>query len=248
MIEIPQSVISRCRDAKRIGVLTGAGISAESGLATFRGEDGIWTKLNPLELASMDAFLKNPSRVWEWYEHRRNIMLNVEPNEAHFTLAAMEAAYPHFSISTQNIDGLHQRAGSRTVHELHGNIARSRCSECNTFVDDVELKKDSIPPRCRCGGIIRPDVVWFGEMLPQDALEQAHEAARSADVYFSIGTSAVVYPAAQLPYEAAHHGAFVVEINLQPTDLTPHADSSLRGKAGQILPQLWQAVQKSQEI
>ena len=240
--DIPKVIIEHCAKAERIGVLTGAGVSAESGVPTFRGSDGIWKKLNPLELASMEAFMKNPDLVWEWYQHRRMIMHNVRPNAAHLTLAAMEVDYRRFSISTQNIDGLHQRAGSRRVYELHGNIARNRCASCNESVE-IEGFELSTVPRCRCGGSIRPDVVWFGEMLPAEALQCAFADARAAEVYFCIGTSAVVYPAAQLPYEALECGAFVVEINLEPTELTAYAHQSLLGRAGDILPRLWNAVQ-----
>lgn len=240
--DIPKRVVERCAGAERIGVLTGAGVSAESGVPTFRGNDGIWKKLNPMELASMEAFMKNPALVWEWYRHRRTVMQDVRPNAAHLTLAAMEAVFPYFSISTQNIDGLHQRAGSRKVYELHGNIARNRCASCNEVVE-IDGVEQSTVPRCRCGGYVRPDVVWFGEMLPPETLERAFADARAADLYFSIGTSAVVYPAAQLPYEALECGAFVVEINLEPTELTPRAHATLLGKAGEILPRLWSAVQ-----
>ncbi len=237
---IPNIVVERCLGARRIAVLTGAGISAESGVPTFRDRDGLWTKLNPQELAFMEAFLKNPQHVWEWYQSRRKVMQEVKPNPAHYTLAAMEDFYPVFSIATQNIDGLHQRAGSRKVFELHGNIERNRCSVCGRF---VELPDETAePPRCSCGGLIRPDVVWFGEMLPEEALDSAAQAARTAEVYFSIGTSAQVFPAAQLPYDAAEHGAFLVEINAEPTALTPYAHISLQGKAGEILPRLWRAI------
>ncbi len=229
-----------CR-ARKIGVLTGAGISAESGIATFRGKDGIWTKLNPEELASMDAFLKNPARVLEWYEHRRSIIENVKPNAAHTTLAEMQDYYDSFIISTQNIDGLHAKAGSKIVYELHGNIMRNRCNECGTRID--EIHHDAVP-RCACGGLVRPDVVWFGEVLPVDVLDDSFAVAQDADVYFSIGTSAAVYPAAYLPLEAKKCGAFVIEINLEPTELSNYVDVSYRGRAGDLLPQLWQTVKK----
>ncbi len=241
-MNISSDVIKRIAAARRIAVLTGAGISAESGIPTFRGEDGIWKKIRPEELASMDAFLKNPALVWEWYEYRRKIIRDVTPNAAHYTLAEMEKHLPHLSISTQNIDGLHQRAGSARVYELHGNILRNRCNNCGRIDQNLDLGKDKKRPTCECGGLIRPDVVWFGEMLPADILDKSFEEAQNADVYFSIGTSAVVYPAAQLPVEALHNGAYVIEINLEPTPLTSRVHAHYHGKAGDILPELWQAV------
>jgi len=240
-MDIPKTVIEHLAHAKRVAVLTGAGISAESGVATFRGKDGIWNKLKPQELASMDAFLKNPSLVLEWYEYRRNLIKDVTPNKAHKTLAEMENVYPYFAISTQNIDGLHAKAGSRNIYELHGNILRNRCNECGTYVEHVEFESGTLP-RCECGGLVRPDVVWFGEMLPIDILDQSFVEAQNADVYLSIGTSAVVYPAAQLPVTALQSGAFVIEINLELTNLSPHVDASFQGKAGDVLPQIWNQV------
>lgn len=244
MIEIDDNVVERLVRAKKVAALTGAGISAESGIATFRGKNGIWTKLKPEELASMEAFLRNPARVLEWYEHRRSIIERVQPNSAHIVLAEMEHYYPDFVISTQNIDGLHEKAGSSIVYELHGSILRNRCNECGRFVEHIKL--DSVP-RCPCGGLIRPDVVWFGEMLPLDILDKSYAAAQHADVYFSIGTSAAVYPAAYLPLEAKNYGAFVIEINLDNTELTNYVDVSYRGKAGEILPLLWTAIKKKFE-
>ncbi|MBN1479019.1 NAD-dependent deacylase [candidate division KSB1 bacterium] len=239
MIEISDNVLDRLVDAKKVAVLTGAGISAESGIATFRGKDGIWTKLKPDELASMEAFLRNPARVLEWYEHRRTIIEQVQPNPAHIILAEMEKFYPDFSLSTQNIDGLHKKAGSTIVYELHGSILRNRCNECGRLIENIKL--DELP-RCDCGGLVRPDVVWFGEMLPIDILDMSYAAAQEADVYFSIGTSAAVYPAAYLPIEAKNNGAFVIEINLDTTTISNYVDVSYRGKAGEILPELWNAV------
>ncbi len=241
MIDISDDVRVILQRAKKIGVLTGAGVSAESGIATFRGKDGIWSKLNPDELARMDAFLKNPARVLEWYEHRRSIIDNVAPNAAHKTLAEMQDYFDSFVISTQNIDGLHKKAGSDSVYELHGNILRNRCNECGKKIDDVDLES---VPRCECGGLVRPDVVWFGEVLPVDVLDNSFAVAQQADVYFSIGTSAAVYPAAYLPVEAKMNGAFVIEINLEPTELSNVAHVSYRGRAGEILPEFWETIKK----
>ncbi len=240
-------LVERLAGAKRISALTGAGISAESGVATFRGKGGIWQKFKPEELASMDAFMRNPELVWEWYEYRRRIVNSVKPNAGHYVLAEMEQSFAHFSISTQNVDGLHQQAGSKNVYELHGNILRNRCSICNRLVGEVAFEKGKLLPRCDCGGMLRPDVVWFGEMLPAEVLEASFTDAAQADVYLSIGTSAVVFPAAMLPNEAKRNGAFVVEINLEPTPISREVDESILGKSGEILPALWARVKKAKK-
>ncbi len=240
---ISDTLVDKLSTARHVAVLTGAGISAESGIATFRGADGLWQKFKPEDLASMDAFMRNPELVWEWYDYRRKIIYNVSPNAGHYTLAKMEKYYPYFSISTQNVDGLHIRAGNKNVFELHGNILRNRCATCGKIVNDVEFQKGEELPRCECGGMIRPDVVWFGETLPPKVLQASFEEAATAEVYFSIGTSAVVYPAAMLPGEAKRNGATVVEINLEPTPLSAQVDESFPGKAGEILPRLWKLVE-----
>lgn len=239
---IPKYLIETLRNAKRVSVLTGAGISAESGIPTFRGKDGIWKKFNPQELASMEAFLKNPQLVWEWYEYRRKILQSVLPNAAHYTLAKMEQHYPHFSINTQNVDGLHQMAGSHTVYEMHGNIRKNKCLECEMPIDDTFFEKDGQVPRCNCGGMVRPDVVWFGEYLSPDILNTCCIEAQSADVFFTIGTSSVVYPAAKLPEEAKNNGAYVVEINPEQTLFSNKADYVFKKNAGDILPKIWQQI------
>ncbi len=247
MTTFSNRLIQRLASAERISALTGAGISAESGVATFRGDDGVWQKFKPEELASMDAFMRNPELVWEWYEYRRKIVSSVKPNPGHYALAEMEKAYAHFSISTQNVDGLHQQAGSMNVYELHGNILRNRCSVCGGLIKEIPYEKGKLLPRCDCGGMLRPDVVWFGEMLPAEVLEESFVTAAQAEVYFSIGTSAVVYPAAMLPNEAKRNGAFVVEINLEPTPLSREVDESILGKSGEILPALWALVRKARQ-
>lgn len=231
-----KSVLTR---AERVVAFTGAGISAESGVPTFRGADGIWKKMRPEELASMDGFMKNPALVWEWYAHRKQIIGNVKPNAGHAALARMEKVFPHVAVITQNIDNLHRRAGSSTVLELHGNIERNYCIQCGrTYADlDVPLK-NGVPTCTRCAGLIRPDVVWFGEMLPEEEWEDSVRATASADLFLSIGTSAVVYPAASLPLMAKQHGAFLVEVNPEPTPLTERADEYLQGSAGVVIPEL----------
>ena len=231
-------LLEKLRAARSMTVLTGAGISAESGVPTFRGEDGLWKKFKPEELATVDAFLRNPELVWEWYQHRREILSRVQPNPGHQALKDLENHFEEFALITQNIDGLHQKAGSRRVVELHGNIRRNRCLDCGQIHQDVPLTREPSVPKCQCGGMLRPDVVWFGESLPAKALEAAFIASSQCDVFFSIGTSAVVHPAASLPLIALQRGAYVVEINIEPTALTPQAHLLMRGKSGEVLPRL----------
>jgi NAD-dependent deacetylase len=234
-----EGLISALRDAERIVALTGSGISAESGVPTFReAQTGLWERYDPQELATPEAFAHDPRLVWEWYEWRRHLVAEARPNPGHRALAELERRTPGFTLVTQNVDGLHERAGSRNVVELHGNILRSKCS-LEAEVLRPEEHDESVPPRCpRCGAFLRPDVVWFGEMLPVGVLEAASEAARRCDLFFSIGTSSLVYPAAALPYEALENGAVLAEINLKETPLSRHADYSVREPAGEVLPNL----------
>lgn len=243
LIQIPSELVAQLRHAKSVAVLTGAGISAESGVPTFRdAQTGLWARYNPEELATPQAFRRNPRLVWEWYEWRRQLVSQAEPNPGHLALVEMERRVPRFTLITQNVDGLHRRAGSRHVIELHGNIMRTVCSRERTVVEQWEETGEK-PPRCpRCGAFLRPDVVWFGEMLPPGALQVAIEAAQEAEVFFSVGTSAVVQPAASLPFEAARHGALVVEVNVEETPVTPIARYVLRGPAGVVLPALVDAT------
>ncbi len=242
-IRIPAELVAKLRQAESVAVLTGAGISAESGVPTFRdAQTGLWARYNPEELATPEAFQRNPRLVWEWYEWRRQLVSQAEPNPGHLALVEMERRAPRFTLITQNVDGLHRRAGSRRVIELHGNIVRTICSRERLVVEQWEETGEK-PPRCpRCGGFLRPDVVWFGEMLPAHALQAAIEAAREAQIFFSVGTSAVVQPAASLPFEAVRHGATLVEINLEETPVTPMAHYVLRGPAGVVLPALVEAT------
>lgn len=241
----PDTLLTALAGAQHVAVLTGAGISAESGVPTFRDKNGLWQKFRPEELASMNGFLRNPDLVWEWYQSRREVIYSVQPNPGHTALATMENLFPTFTLITQNIDRLHQRAGSKNVYELHGNIIENYCVRCKhpfdyTYTDNPEQKE---VPRCPlCGGLIRPAVVWFGEMLPEDTLLAAQEAAIECDVFMSIGTSAEVYPAAQLPLSAREAGAYLVEINPTPTHLTPLADTAILAPAGQVLPELLRAI------
>ena len=242
-IDLSAELIDRLRGAQRIVAFTGAGISAESGLSTFRDKQtGLWAKYRPEDLATPQAFRRNPRMVWEWYEWRRGFVATVEPNPGHHALAQIEAARPGFFLATQNVDGLHARAGSRNLVELHGNIRRTVCFDHRHLADSWE-PVDEPPPRCaRCGALLRPDVVWFGEALPQGAMRRAQEEAARCDLFLSIGTSTMVYPAAELPFIAGSNGATVIEINPDVTPLSRHADFVLREKAGVALPAIASAM------
>lgn len=236
-MDIPRELIERLSQASRVAVLTGAGISAESGIPTFRDAlTGLWANYDPQALATPEGFALNPRLVWDWYAQRRASIAVVQPNPGHVALAALEQRFERFTLVTQNIDSLHQRAGSREVVELHGNITRVKCSLEQRVVSD--FAEGESPPRCPCGAYLRPDVVWFGEMLPADALARAEDAAEHCDVFLSIGTSAQVYPAAELPLRALSAGATVVEINPERTALTRHIQFALQGAAGKVLPLL----------
>lgn len=237
--DISASLVRTLREARHVTVLTGAGVSAESGLATFRDAmTGLWAHYNPEDLASPAAFTRNPRLVWDWYAWRRERAAQAQPNLAHLALVELERCVPHFTLITQNVDGLHQRAGSTGVIELHGNLSRTKCSLEGRIIESWPPTNER-PPRCpACGALLRPDVVWFGEMLPSGALAAAVDAATHCDLFFSIGTSGVVEPAASLPRIAAQHGAVVAYLNL---DVTPHASSmryQINGPAGQVLPTL----------
>ncbi|ARA95092.1 MAG: NAD-dependent deacylase [Bacteroidetes bacterium] len=242
-----QILVDRLAAARHVAVLTGAGISAESGVPTFRDPDGLWARFRPEELANVEAFLRNPALVQGWYAHRRRLAQEVAPNPGHRALARLEELVPAFTLVTQNVDDLHQRAGSRAVVELHGNLTRSYCIDCRRPAADAEAGpahgREEGPVRCpACGGLIRPDVVWFGEPLPAEALERATEAAATCDVFLSIGTSAVVYPAAGLPLLAVEHGAYVAEVNVERSAIAAHVHEVVLGPAGTVLPALVEAV------
>ena len=239
-MNFPTHLLDQLRRAHKIVALTGAGISAESGLATFRdAQTGLWSKFKPEELATADAFRRNPKLILDWYAARRKNALNAQPNAGHLALVEIEKRAPEFLLVTQNVDGLHARAGSKRMVELHGNLHRFRCFENDCASDNFDIENG----RCRsCGGNLRPDVVWFGEMLPADAIQRAIAAAKVCDVFLSIGTSSIVYPAADLWRHAKEHGAIIIEINKDPTPLTPLADYSFVGTAGEILPQLVQGI------
>jgi len=237
---VTEELRARFWRAKRIAVLTGAGISAESGVPTFRGGGGTsiweWRGRPVTELSSAEMLAADPKLVWEWFDYRRGLMKAVRPNAGHLALARWDAKFESVTIATQNIDGLHAAAGSRTLLELHGNLWRGRCTRCGKARELPESPLTEMPPLCPCGAALRPDVVLFGEMLPEGVFEKAEEAAASADVFLVIGTSALVYPAAFLPRTAMHAGAFLIEINPEETELTESTDATILGKAGEILP------------
>ncbi len=228
---------------RSVAVLTGAGISAESGVPTFRGEEGLWRTYHAEELATPHAFRRDPKLVWEWYEWRRGLIGACQPNAAHFTLAEMETHFDDLILITQNVDGLHRLAGSRKIVELHGNIWGMRCTQgCRSAWEDRTIPLAEIPPRCpSCGALARPDVVWFGESLPGAALEAAFAAVRRCQVMLVIGTSAVVQPAASLPLVALQRGAYVIEINPQPTPISDSVHQAIRERAAVALPTWWRA-------
>lgn len=240
---IPQALIKQLQNAKHVVVSTGAGTSAESGVPTFReAQTGLWARYNPEELATPQAFRRNPQLVWEWYAWRRELVAKAKPNPGHYALAEMGRHVPKLTLITQNVDSLHQEAGSQNVIELHGNIVRTKCFDCGQQVADFE-ETAVPPPHCpHCNGYLRPDVVWYGESLPQDALFHAFDAARTCDLFFTIGTSALVHPAASLPVEAIQQDITTVEVNPQSTPLTPHMTFVLAGPSGEILPKLVQAT------
>lgn len=236
-------LVAALRAARFVAALTGAGVSAESGLATFRdAQAGLWAHFDPRELATPTAFARNPKLVWDWYAWRRERVASAQPNAGHIALAGLERRAPAFALITQNVDGLHQRAGSRAPIELHGNIARVKCSREGTIVERWNAAADEVPRCANCGALLRPDVVWFEETVPGQALAAAEGAARRCNVLLVVGTSAEVYPAAALPSLAQRSGAIVVEVNPDATPLSASADYVLRGAAGVILPELLAAL------
>lgn len=233
-----QAVRQWLREARSIAVLTGAGVSAESGVPTFRGANGLWKQYRAEDLATPAAFARDPQLVWEWYDWRRSVIAQARPNAGHYALAQAEARADKFTLITQNVDGLHELAGSRNVLRLHGSIWILRCLECGREREDRRTPLPELPPHCECGGLLRPGVVWFGEPLPAKVWREAEAAARSADLFLLIGTSAVVYPAAGLAPIAKSSGARVVEINIAETGLSDAIDEFLQGPSGVLLPQL----------
>src|SRR5574342_1223756 len=210
--------------AGAITVLTGAGISADSGVPTFRGTEGLWRQYRAEDLATPEAFQRDPRLVWEWYDWRRQKVHACNPNPAHYALARMEDYYPEFYLLTQNVDGLHRRAGSKKVTELHGNIWKMRCTREGRIIEDHRVPLEHIPPLCECGALLRPHIVWFGENLDEEDLSLAFGLSRQCDLFLSVGTSGVVQPAASLPVLAKRSGAVTLEINPEETPLSSHLD------------------------
>ena len=235
----PAGLVDALRSCEHLVVLTGSGVSAESGIPTFRqAQTGFWARFDPQELATPQAFFANSRLVWEWYEWRRQLITDAEPNPAHLALVSLQQRLPELTLITQNVDGLHQLAGSRGVVELHGNIQRTICSQERTVIETWSETAES-PPRCpNCQAHLRPDVVWFGESLPAEAIDQAMKAANECDLFLSIGTSAIVHPAASLAHIALRQGASIAEINTEQTPLTPYANYTVLGKAGVLMPGL----------
>ena len=224
--------------AGSVAVLTGAGISAESGVPTFRGQNGLWREYKPEDLATSEAFARDPQLVWEWYNWRRAVIAKARPNAGHKALVELENRKRNFTLITQNVDGLHELAGSGKILKLHGDIWRLRCTECGSNWPDRRSPLPKLPPHCACGGLARPGVVWFGEALPSGMMLEAGRAVESADVLLVVGTSAVVYPAAGLIPLAKLQGCKVIEVNPEATSFSKMVDRSLRGAAGEILPRL----------
>jgi NAD-dependent deacetylase len=244
---LPDALLECLHSESRVVVLTGAGVSEESGIPTFRDpQTGLWKKYDPMVLATAEAFAQNPKLVWDWYEWRREVRRDTKPNPGHYALAQMQELFRHFIVVTQNIDGLHRLAGSRDVIELHGNLQRNKCSREGVIVDRAGARPthDGMLACPNCGALIRPDVVWFGESLSRFEIERALQETRQCALFFSIGTSAVVEPAASLPQLAKSSGAFLVEINPNETPISRIADVTLRGKAGEVVPKILTQVER----
>lgn len=233
-----EAIRAHLASARSLVALTGAGISAESGVPVFRGPGGLWREHRPEDLATPEAFEENPLLVWEWYQWRRQKIAQARPNPGHQALVALERRSADFTLITQNVDGLHSLAGSRNPLEIHGNLWRTRCLSCREVRENRDCEMAPLPPRCACQGLLRPDVVWFGERLPEEIHERSLQAVESCDLLLVIGTSAVVQPAASWALTALSRGARVVEINPEPTPLSPLVTHHVPGKAGELLPQL----------
>jgi len=230
------TVAQKLKGSKKIVFVTGAGISQESGIPTFRGKDGYWRRYDPMKLASIDAFYDDPKLVWEWYEDRRKNILSVKPNEGHFAISQMEE-FKDIVVLTQNIDGLHQRSGSTNVLELHGSIIRIKCTVCD-FTDNITENFELLPPKCKCGSMLRPDVVWFGEPLPQNIWQSAIKEASVCDVMVIVGTSLVVSPANTLPVYAKQNGAILIEVNPEKTVMSNDMALSIQATSAEVLPKM----------
>lgn len=239
------TLISAISPRDYVTVLTGAGVSAESGVATFRNKDnGLWSQFDPQKLARFESFLENPELVWKWYNFRKETIYSVQPNPGHVALVEMESLFSDFYLITQNIDNLHKRAGNNSIIELHGNIEHNYCISCQQPKNDIV----NLPPTCDvCGGLVRPDVVWFGEMLNQEVLRSAFFHSEQSTIFLVIGTSAQVYPAANLPVVAAQHGAKVIVVNPEPTPIDAIAHVVVREPSGEWLPEFARRIKQQWE-
>ncbi|MDA1000777.1 MAG: NAD-dependent deacylase [bacterium] len=243
-----QAAITALRAARHLAVLTGAGVSAESGVPTFRGAGGLWRNHDALSLATPEAFARDPKLVWEFYNYRREVLAPLDPNPGHYALVALEKKLPGFSLITQNIDNLHRIAGGENLFELHGNIWQIRCTDprcenTQTPIENRQVPIEPLPPRCgKCGALMRPNIVWFGEMLDGRVLRSALAAVSACDFFIVAGTSAAVQPAASMPIMARQAGAFVIEINPEETALSALVNESLQSPSGTALPRLFEAA------
>ncbi len=227
---------------EQISVITGAGISQESGVPVFRGKDGLWKNYRPEELATLMAFTKNPVLVWEWYEMRRQIIKKSNPNPAHYILVEMEEFFENFLLITQNVDGLHEKAGSKNILEIHGNIWRARCMQCN-YKNFLDTPLSKIPPEClMCGSIMRPDVLWFGENYDLNVLQKAQDFLKKTNLLLVIGSSGQVSIPVYLAKESQYFGAFVIEINIEFSEFSHFSDYIVREKAAIALPEIWKVI------
>jgi NAD-dependent deacetylase len=243
---LSQKFLSRLKNASAVTVLSGAGISAESGIPTFRGKDGIWENKKVEQLATAETLENNPQLFWKFYNWRKKLINEVKPNLGHYALVDFERIYKDFYLVTQNVDNLHRTAGNENIIELHGNIFNTKCSNCSKTHNEPINEKSQLPTCKFCGGHLRPDVVLFGENLEEINLKKAQEAAAGCEIFFSVGTSSIVEPAASLPYLAKANGSYVVEINPEETPLSEHADECLRGATGKLLPALVIIIEKLQ--
>ncbi len=237
-LRVTEKLRSLLIPSTRVVVFTGAGVSAESGIATFRGAHALWSNFRIEDYATPQAFLADPLKVWEWYNWRRREILKTDPNSGHLAICEFEQYFKDFTLITQNVDGLHDRAGNQKILKLHGDIWETRCPLCGDSAIDNDARGEPLPPLCRCKGRMRPGVVWFGESLSEVIYEHAVSSAKNSELFFSVGTSAEVYPAAVLPSLAKQHGAYVVEVNIEKTSAADFADETLLGKSGEVLPEI----------
>jgi NAD-dependent deacetylase len=239
-----ESIKDQIKNINKIVAVTGAGISQESGIPTFRGKDGLWRNHDAMKLATIDAFYDNPKLVWEWYNERRRNIFQAQPNQGHKAIAELEK-YAQVTVLTQNIDGLHQKAGSSKVLELHGSIVKIKCSVCD-YNEEILTEISNLPPLCKCGNVLRPDVVWFGEALPQDVWQNAIVFASQCDLMIVVGTSLVVSPANTLPIYAKQNNSILIEINPENTDISDDMDLVIKNTSAVALPEFVSLFKKNQ--